>query len=175
MAESLRHWSTNFLAEPHDHRYIATPCAFPAGSPVLDSWIASMTPVLGQPLAYNTAMQFLKSAVQSGGAERAIAPPSAVSPISRLSGEQCLQAKHVCKFNVPEIFSRLPFLRGPDFTILHTGARGMGDPPLGGQPSRHMVQHGSTRLVASRTDPTASRNSAEPFGNWNRFLVGGAF
>jgi len=122
VAESLRHWSTNFLAEPHDHRYIATPCAFPAGSPVLDSWIASLTLFLGkEPLAYTTAMHFLKSAVQSGGAERAIAPLSAVSPISRLAREQCLKAQHVGKFNLPEIFSRLPFLRGPDVTSGHEG------------------------------------------------------
>ena len=153
MEESLRHWSTHFLAEPHDHRYIATPCAFPAGSPVLDSWIASMTPVLGQPLAYNTAMQFLKSAVQSGGAERAIAPPSAVSPISRLSGEQCLQAQHVCKFNLPEIFSRLPFLKKPRLhNTSHRGTRD-GRSPAG---RATIATHGSAWVYEVGCEPGRS-------------------
>ena len=87
-AEALQmHNEINFLAAPQDAAWIATPFAFPPGSPILDEflrhWRASSTGM--DKTSPQVAMELMRKCVENWGATYSYTVPSTCSPISHLS------------------------------------------------------------------------------------------
>ena len=67
------HWLLNYLKEPSDKLYLASPFAFPAGSPVLKEWVASFAGLfaLGPTCKYDSPLIALAALVHKHGLDEA--------------------------------------------------------------------------------------------------------
>lgn len=79
----LKHWQVEFLVRPQDKIHIATPWAFPSGSPVLKQYLEWADTVLlddkpwpvSDPNHYNLSMEAMQSAFHKTGLEDAFQMP----------------------------------------------------------------------------------------------------
>ena len=90
----LKHWELNFLAEPQDYLYLATPFAFPAGSPILATALESMkAEILPMPPPKKgkdiRAMRIWADSFECWGCAVAFARSDVCSPISYLCRSSC--------------------------------------------------------------------------------------
>ena len=103
-----RHWNAHYLKVPGDFAYIASPCAFPARSVVLRSWVAKMESCLYgsvhvrglHPKSYEIFFALLHQAVREEGMVAAIRDFSAVSPIPATMGSSSMLAAKAHLFDL---------------------------------------------------------------------------
>ena len=90
----VKHWELNFLAEPQDYLYLATPFAFPAGSPILATALERMkAEILPMPPPKKgkdiRAMRIWADSFECWGCAVAFARSDVCSPISYLCRSSC--------------------------------------------------------------------------------------
>ena len=97
------HWNANYLKEPGDFAFIASPCAFSARSEVLRRWVCKMEAALFgtrlptammHPMQYESFFRFLQEVVREEGMIAAIRDTTDASPIPATMGSNaCLASK----------------------------------------------------------------------------------
>ena len=99
----------NYLKEPGDRLYIASPLGFPPDSPVLRSWLDKIEAwvTTSRRVRYEEAFQMLTQAIRAHGLEGAIAPVNAASCMGPQERERPLQALSAGRYNDDVIFSAM--------------------------------------------------------------------
>ncbi len=107
--QTARHWQIDYLTKPQDFMCIASPFAFPPGSPILDAWVSEMSNhVFGDgglsprddDAGYLRNMGSLRCLVIQWGLEEAVVAVNKCSPVHRASRVSCLKPKSNSKFDM---------------------------------------------------------------------------
>lgn len=105
------YWRVHFLKQPGDRLYLATPCRFPFGSPVVSdlvNWCRRniLSSLDCASLECNAFMRVLRQTVQTWGLEGAIWDPIYFSPVLYSSGSLCLQRLEHGQWDLSQIMEK---------------------------------------------------------------------
>ncbi len=92
-----KHWLLHYLTRQNDWQYLASPFAFPSGSPVLARWVGALEVSTNSSsrVDYHVSFRELTRAIQQWGLEPAIVDKHVCSPVDRLMGDvRVLSASH---------------------------------------------------------------------------------
>lgn len=100
-------WNLEYLAKPGDRLYLASPFAFPPGSPVLAEWVQQMEAAFGEQalsrLDYHISFHFILRSLRKWGLESSIVEQDTCSPVSRFLNREVLMASQRHKFDLDAI------------------------------------------------------------------------
>ena len=103
-AETHKHWQLHYLRTPGDKLYLATPCAFPHGSPALHEWLSALDSIVAKKrqlsVAYDAPLSSLRSIIRGHGLEGSIVDAGVCSMVSRLHRGKAILANKVHLFDL---------------------------------------------------------------------------
>ena len=105
VAQYRVHWMMNYLKSPGDGLHLASPFAFPKGSPVLKLWIEDMQQEFSgsRKVHYNTPFRMLQNGITKWGLESAVADEHVCSPMSRFHKAKCLDSAKNHLFDMDKV------------------------------------------------------------------------